>query len=788
MLQRDTIASLFLVLLIGMVGFPRTLGAQPLVPEANPVFDDTRIASVYIEIDPAALRRILGQPNSDVEELARFVYRDGTSDVVIDSIGFRLRGNTSRAAEKKSFKVSFNTFVQGQQFHGLEKLNLNGEHNDPSIIRSKLSWDLFAQMGVPSSRASHVKLYINNAYYGLYINVEHVDEQFLQSRFGTRGGCLYKCLWPADLKYLGPGPEPYRPRTAERRPYDLKLRDRDEEGYWDLAAFIDVINNTPDADFEEALEDIFEVNAFLKWMAVNVIVGMWDDYWFNQNNFYLYSNSATGRFVWIPFDYDNTFGIDWFGIDWAQRNVYTFGYPPLTGDTRPLVDRILNVPAYRDRYTFYLRQVLDGPFAVGPLQERVEQLHTQITPAAEQDSYRTRDYGWGSAEFHASFTTAVGAHVKYGLTDYIATRATAADAQLDLLNVPPILSYLGHRFEGGTTIFTMLVEDEAVPESVLLYYQLPGSSEEVLPMFDDGLHEDRAAGDGIYGVVLDTAPEVFSYRSAVWDALGQVSETRVQSVGPGAAGPLYINELMASNINTFADEQGEFDDWVELYNAGGAPISLLGKTMSDDPNEPGKWALPDISIAPGEYLLLWTDGDPEQGDRHGPFRLDKEGEEIGLYEADGGAFVTLDRVVFDVQQADTSYGRSPDGGDLLGFLAQPTPGAPNAALLTSREPSEQPLSPAEVEAFPNPFVGVVQLHLTVRAAGTVQVEVYDVLGRRVARVMNRFLGPGEHRITWQGHSDGGVDLPPGPYFLRAMIQQENDAPRTLATVPVIRTR
>ena len=108
----------------------------------------------------------------------------------VDSIGFRLRGNTSREAAKKSFKVSFNTFVSGREFYGVDKLNLNGEHNDPSIIRSKLCFDHYKTIGMTATRANHVEVYINGQYYGLYISVEHIDDEFLNKNFGDDTGNL----------------------------------------------------------------------------------------------------------------------------------------------------------------------------------------------------------------------------------------------------------------------------------------------------------------------------------------------------------------------------------------------------------------------------------------------------------------------------------------------------------------------------------------------------------------------------------------------------------------------
>ena len=76
-------------------------------------------------------------------------------------------------------------------------MNLNGEHNDPSIIRSHLTWNLFrGHAGAWAPRSNHVEFYINGRYYGLYINTEHVDEEFVESRFGNNLGNLYKCTYP----------------------------------------------------------------------------------------------------------------------------------------------------------------------------------------------------------------------------------------------------------------------------------------------------------------------------------------------------------------------------------------------------------------------------------------------------------------------------------------------------------------------------------------------------------------------------------------------------------------
>ena len=157
-----------------------------------------------------------------------------------------------------------------------------------------------------------------------------------------------------------------------------------------------------------------------------------------------------------------------------------------------------------------------------------------------------------------------------------------------------------------------------------------------------------------------------------------------------------INEVMASNVTFLADPQGQFDDWIELYNAGGASVNVGGMYLTDDPEDPTKWQIPANSMGAtalpaGGHLLIWTDGDtadyvpasrsgtrttePPASGFHASFRLGADGDEVCLFDADG---VTLiDSLVFGEQTPDVSYGRYPDGGDTLRFFGLPTPAGRN---------------------------------------------------------------------------------------------------------------
>ncbi len=394
----------------------------------NVLFHDTDIPKIEITISTDDLAYILDDSNtqSDLEFPASFTFTSNSYSAFEDNVGFRLRGNTSRNAAKKSFKVSFNTFEKGRDLEGIEKLNLNGEHNDPTISRSKICWDIFNSLGVTSSRSNHVELYINDQYFGLYINVEHVDEEFIDSRFKNEDGNLFKCLYPADLKYKGDGADNYKFESGGRRAYELTTNE-DLDDYSGLAHFIKVLNQTSNAEFETEINKVFDVTSYLKALAVEVLVAHWDNYGINQNNFYLYENPDDGKFYYIPFDLDNTLGVDWFNVDWADWNIYEW-----YNDNRPLTKRIMEVDVFRAQFSQIIYRLLNNEFSPETLLPKVDELKIKIQDAAERDQYRTYDYGFTIANFNTSFENRLDQfQVRYGLKEFIQKRYNTALIQLD---------------------------------------------------------------------------------------------------------------------------------------------------------------------------------------------------------------------------------------------------------------------------------------------------------------------------------------------------------------------
>ena len=145
---------------------------------------------------------------------------------------------------------------------------------------------------------------------------------------------------------------------------------------------------------------------------------------------------------------------------------------------------------------------------------------------------------------------------------------------------------------------------------------------------------------------------------------------------------LYINELMASNSSccpeTFANDHA-LDDWIEIYNAGTEPVDIGGMYFSQDKKNPLGYRIPKTfplatTIQPGGFLLIWADGDPSLGISHVNFKLDQDGEFLGLYNEDGR---TIDSYQFGKQKENISFGRNSDGGDKWREFSVPTPGRSN---------------------------------------------------------------------------------------------------------------
>jgi len=193
------------------------------------------------------------------------------------------------------------------------------------------------------------------------------------------------------------------------------------------------------------------------------------------------------------------------------------------------------------------------------------------------------------------------------------------------------------------------------------------------------------------------------------------------------AGKLFINEILAKNTTGLTDQEGETDDWIELYNAGPGSVNVAGLYLSDDKTV--KWKIPGgrqslTHLEEGDFLILWADGDIEQGFNHLNFRLSGNGEQLHLFQYLYPDTLMIDSLSYAVQEDDISFGRYPDGSSEWRAMSHVTPGSSNV-YMTIDEPGYS----FTVAIFPNPATDYLNVRITGDPGYQSRLEIIDLNGR-----------------------------------------------------------
>ncbi len=679
-------------------------------PAFNEAFLQDEVASISITIDPDSLLAMYSNLGNSHEFPAAMVYTFSSGFSAYSGIGVRFRGNTSLNAQKKSFKIIVDKYVD-QNFYGLNELNLISNQNDPSILRAKLCWDFFREAGLPACRTSYIKVYVNNTYVGVYLNVEQIDNRFADKRFDDGTGNLWKCLWGSDLMYQGTSPTLYTNDS-----YDL-VENEFQNNYSELAHFIDVLNNTSITLLPCELEKVFNVHDYLKIMAADMLLGNWDNYIFNQNNFYLYHNEKSGKLEYIPYDLDNTLGIDWVNVDWAQRNLYTW----TTSSNRPLFTRLLQIPAYRNEFSNYVNEFAATTFNANAIELQAQQIQNIISAAAIEDPLRPLDFGFTTDDFLNSINSAWGGQVAYGIVPFVQTRASQALQQLE--NLQPFTSIFNvvPKFQNDS-LFVTFQSNLNANELAVVWKEIGTSTWNV----------ETPTSEGFYGIT----DQLYSFAGSLpTDSInilvGAIPLIWVNDIdahdcnfiylyGKESTSPLVINELAPMGTNNCIDFFGTNEDWIELYNPGPAAVYLGNKFISDDASNWNKWPLPNVTLDPGDFQLLYADKEPEQGVNHLDFKLDDLSETVYISEAQNSARVLIDSITYSNIPINHSFGRATDANpDWIDWTVS-TPNASNLPVSVNELVSG-------ISLYPNPVIEM--LHFTEKISGRIlsmQGEVVQV--------------------------------------------------------------
>ncbi|MDR7240115.1 CotH kinase family protein [Neobacillus drentensis] len=316
----------------------------------------------------------------DLRELRRDIWIDDPIPAQLTIEGKRLdidiayRGSHIRDLAKKSYQVSF---YKPKKFRGSKHIHLNAEFKDPSLIRNKLSFDFFAELGVLSPQSRHIFLNQNGKAEGVYLEIESVDENFLKRRNLPNGSIYYAVDGDANFSLMSDLDK--ETKKSLQLGYE-RIVGGPENDYF-LHEFIFNINTLSKSEFEKEIQKYVDIDKYLRWVAGVIFTSNYDGF---VHNYALYRNGESHLFEIIPWDYDATWGRD------VNGKIMEPDYVPIDG-FNTLTARILYVESFRKRYRLLLEGIMEQHFTVENMIPKVEKLTQLIRPFVSQDPYKKQD-------------------------------------------------------------------------------------------------------------------------------------------------------------------------------------------------------------------------------------------------------------------------------------------------------------------------------------------------------------------------------------------------------------
>ena len=264
------------------------------------LFEPHRVIDVQIELPPKKWDKVRFQSRSLFQSLQNrpavkspFSYSRGNvtiDGVRIEDVGIRKKGFLGSLDEvRPSLKIKFDKYVDQAPFGTLDRLTLNNNKQDPSCLSQFLSYKLFNQSGTVAPRCNLAKVTVNGQYLGIYSNVESMEPPLLERGFGDGSGELFEGT-VADLMPAVVGK--FEPKTDGAELSDLRA----------MAAIL----AEERLDIEQ-LEQLLDIDAFVKFWAMESLIGFWDGYTHNQNNFFIYRNPGNEKHYFMPWGTDSAF-------------------------------------------------------------------------------------------------------------------------------------------------------------------------------------------------------------------------------------------------------------------------------------------------------------------------------------------------------------------------------------------------------------------------------------------------------------------------------------------------
>ena len=323
-------------------------------------------------------------------------------------VGVRFKGNSSLQSTwksgnyKMSFKLDFDEFedqypqIDNQRFNGFKQLSLKNNFDDKSMLREKVAADIFRSEGLAVSNTAFYVVYVDYGdgptYFGVYTLTEEVDDTVIKNQFPNSKGNLYKPDGTAASFAFGTY------NTTEL----VKETNEDAADYTDVRALYDAVHDatrtTDPAAWRTKLDNAFDTDVFLHYLATNTAIQNWDTYGKMTHNYFLYNNLSTNKLTWIPWDNNEALQTG------KQGGSLPMNFVGLTGSQWPLIGYMYQDAVYQAKYKVYARQVIEGSFKPTTVQALYTKYAALVEPYA---TIEKRGYSFLSSA--ADFTPAINA-------------------------------------------------------------------------------------------------------------------------------------------------------------------------------------------------------------------------------------------------------------------------------------------------------------------------------------------------------------------------------------------
>ncbi len=619
--------------------------------------------------------------------IADSVIIDGEVD---QDVGVKYKGNSSYSTNnaKNPLNIKLDYVHNGQSIDGYNMLKLSNGFHDPTFIREILTYEI-AREYMPASKATYANVFINGNWNGLYTCVQSVDDDFTNEHFYERKGSLFKVdNTGVQISNCPPGQNGiwkyYTDTNCLQKAYEMQS----SNDWTKLGNFLDTVNNYfPD------IEKVLDVDRTLWLMSFSNLTVTLDGPINNMShNFYMFKDN-NGRFSPIIWDLNSSFGTFRVSLsnpastqDLQELDIFHGS----TNNQNKMCTQIFSSDQYRRMYVAHMRTILNEQFINSNYSIRALQLQAIIDSSITADPNGFYSY----ADFLSNIFSSVGANNSIvGITELMNARVVFIQSLPEFIATPPTISNI-----------TSNPTNPTPHSSVSISVQITNASDVILGYrfkFHDAFKKVTMTdiGGGNYNTIISVdARDVQYYIYAENNNAGIFSPERAEKEFHQLAvvDNLVINEIMAANMSAVADQSGEYDDWVELYNGNNFSLNLSGYYLSDSENNLTKWTFPNISIPANDYLIIWCDtaGNSQPG-LHTTYRLSADQEEVYLSNPTG---TLIDAVHYVNMPNDVAYARVPNGIGI--FIHQSETYNVNNQISSSF--SENEASNERLRVYPNP--------------------------------------------------------------------------------------